>query len=147
MSHEHTTLLKRAVAAISRIAGVHCRLFPNEVGTAWQGRSQHVAKDGMIAVKKGDVIIRAARRVPYGLLVGSGDRIGYTTITITADHVGQRIAVFTSAEGKVGDDRLRPEQRQWHANVQAAGGISVEVREPEDLVRAVMRAAVPRSAG
>lgn len=137
MSESHTNLLKLACAAVARVAGIYCRMFPNEIGTALQGRPQFVSRPGMVKVDKGDVIIRRFQRVPYGLLPGSGDRIGWSTITITPEMVGRRVAVFTSAEGKVGSDRMSAEQRHWHDTVREAGGVSVEVREPGDLAAAV----------
>ena len=137
MSVIHSNLLKLACAAAARVTGIYCRMFPNEIGTALQGRPQFVSKPGMIKVDKGDVVIRRFQRVPYGLLPGSGDRIGWSTIEITPEMVGRRVAVFTSAEGKVGSDRMSAEQRQWHEAVREAGGVSVEVREPGDLARGV----------
>ena len=72
------------------------------------------------------------RPVQFGLAKGSADLIGWTTRTITADMVGQRIAVFTSIEVKSATGRLRPEQQQWLESVQAAGGIAGVARSVED---------------
>jgi hypothetical protein len=44
---------------------------------------------------------------------GSADLIGYRTITITPEMVGQQVAVFTSIEVKTPTGRIRPEQQQW----------------------------------
>ena len=61
--------------------------------------------------------------VRYGLCPGSSDLIGFRTITITPDMVGQRVAVFAAVEVK---DRGRPtEQQQAFINlVQGAGGLA-----------------------
>ena len=72
------------------------------------------------------------RPVQFGLAVGSADLIGWRTVTITPDMVGQRVAVFTSIEVKSSTGRLRPEQRQWMEAVQAAGGIAGVARSVED---------------
>ena len=72
------------------------------------------------------------RPVTFGLAKGSADLIGWTTRTITADMVGQRIAVFTSIEVKAPTGRVSPEQRQWLEAVQAAGGVAGVVRSVED---------------
>ena len=72
------------------------------------------------------------RPVSFGLAKGSADLIGWTTREITADMVGQRVAVFTSLEVKAERGRLRPEQRQWLAAVQAAGGIAGVARSVEE---------------
>jgi hypothetical protein len=55
------------------------RLFRNNTGTL---RDQH------------------GRPVSFGLCKGSADLIGYRTITITPDMVGQQVAVFLSIEVK-----------------------------------------------
>ena len=141
MSQKHSDLLKEASEAVSHLPGVHCRMFRNEVGQGVAGKIEAVTKAAPVMLYPGDYIVRRGHRVTYGLLVGSGDEIGYTAVTITPEHVGQRLAVFTSFEGKTKTDRLRPEQRVWHDNVQAAGGISVEVRSVDDAVSAILKAA------
>ena len=79
-------------------------------------------------------VLRDQRGVPvrYGLQPGSADLIGWRTITITPEMVGQQVAVFTSIEVKSATGRLRPEQRQWMEAVQAAGGIAGVARSVED---------------
>jgi hypothetical protein len=77
------------------------------------------------------------RPVQFGLCKGSADLIGYRTITITPDMVGQQVAVFTSIEVKTATGRLRPEQQQWLDAVQAAGGIAGVARSVEDAQRIV----------
>ena len=87
------------------------RLYRNNTGTL---RDQH------------------GRPVSFGLARGSADLIGWRTVTITPDMVGQQVAVFTSIEVKSATGRLRPEQRQWLEAVQAAGGIAGVARSVED---------------
>jgi dihydroxyacid dehydratase/phosphogluconate dehydratase len=70
--------------------------------------------------------------VQFGLARGSADLIGYRTITITPEMVGQQVAVFTSIEVKTPTGRIRPEQRAWMETVQAAGGIAGVARSVED---------------
>jgi len=64
------------------------------------------------------------RPVSFGLCKGSADLIGWRSVTITPEMVGQQIAVFTSIEVKAATGRIRPEQQQWLNAVQAAGGIA-----------------------
>ena len=90
------------------------RLYRNNTGTL---RDQH------------------GRPVQFGLCKGSADLIGWRTVTITPDMVGQQVAVFTSIEVKSATGRLRPEQRQWLEAVQAAGGIAGVARSVEDAAR------------
>jgi len=75
------------------------------------------------------------RPVSFGLARGSADLIGWRTVTITPDMVGQQVAVFTSIEVKTATGRLRPEQQQWLDAVQAAGGIAGVARSVEDAQR------------
>ena len=64
------------------------------------------------------------RPVSFGLCKGSADLIGWRSVTITPEMVGQQIAVFTSIEVKAATGRIRPEQQQWLQAVAAAGGIA-----------------------
>jgi hypothetical protein len=77
------------------------------------------------------------RPVSFGLAKGSADLIGWRTVTITPEMVGQQVAVFTSIEVKTPTGRLRPEQQQWLDAVQAAGGIAGVARSVEDALRIV----------
>jgi hypothetical protein len=72
------------------------------------------------------------RPVTFGLAKGSSDLIGYRTVTVTPEMVGQRVAVFCSIEVKTATGRLRPEQQQWLEVIQAAGGIAGVARSVED---------------
>jgi hypothetical protein len=49
---------------------------------------------------------RTGRPVQFGLARGSADLIGWRTITITPEMVGQRVAIFTSIEVKTESGRL-----------------------------------------
>jgi hypothetical protein len=75
------------------------------------------------------------RPVQFGLCKGSADLIGYRTITITPDMVGQQVAVFLSIEVKTPTGRIRPEQQAWLDTIQAAGGIAGVARSVEDALR------------
>ena len=87
------------------------RLFRNNTGTL---RDQH------------------GRPVSFGLCKGSADLIGYRTVTITPEMVGQQVAVFASIEVKNPTGRIRPDQRAWMETVQAAGGIAGVASSVED---------------
>jgi hypothetical protein len=75
---------------------------------------------------------RTGRLVTFGLARGSADLIGWRTITVTADMVGQRLAVFTSIEVKTPTGRVRPDQTAWLGAVRAAGGIAGIARSVDD---------------
>lgn len=81
---------------------------------------------------------RTGRPVQFGLARGSADLIGWRTITVTPEMVGQRIAVFTSIEVKTSSGRLTPAQSAWLGAVHTAGGIAGvarSVRDAEEIVR------------
>ena len=75
---------------------------------------------------------RSGRLVQFGLARGSADLIGWRTMVITPEMVGQRVAVFTSLEIKTPTGRIRPEQKAWLACVQSAGGIAGVARSVAD---------------
>jgi hypothetical protein len=81
---------------------------------------------------------RTGRPVQFGLARGSADLIGWRTITITPEMVGQRVAVFTSIEVKTITGHLTPAQQAWMGTVRCAGGIAGvarSVRDAEEILR------------
>ncbi|MEY3973778.1 MAG: hypothetical protein RIS59_139 [Pseudomonadota bacterium] len=75
---------------------------------------------------------RTGRPVQFGLARGSADLIGWRTITITPEMVGQRVAVFTSIEVKTTSGRTTPAQQAWLGAVRTAGGIAGVARSVRD---------------
>lgn len=73
------------------------------------------------------------RWVKFGLMTGSADLIGWQTVTITPDMVGQQFARFLSVEVKAPNGVVRPEQLVWADNVRKAGGIAVIARSVDDV--------------
>lgn len=98
------------------LTGMGARLFRNNVGLAHY-------PDGST--------------VRYGLCVGSSDLIGWTSVTITPDMVGRRVAVFTALELKTGKQTTTEAQDRFLARVREAGGIAGEARDPDQAARAV----------
>ena len=115
MANAETTLQQQIRLAL----GTHpqTRLFRNQVGSLPDPRT--------------------GRLVTFGLAKGSADLIGWRTITVTADMVGQRLAVFTSIEVKTPTGRVRPDQTAWLSAVQSAGGIAGVVRSVPDALQLV----------
>jgi hypothetical protein len=103
-----TTILQRIRLAASKVTGL--KLFRNNCG----GLKDH-----------------QGRFVQFGLHPGSADLIGWRTVTITPDMVGQRVAVFASVEVKTENGRVKPEQQNWLEQVANAGGLAVVARSPE----------------
>lgn len=80
---------------------------------------------------------RTGRPVQFGLARGSADLIGWRTVTVTPDMVGQRLAVFTSIEVKTATGRLTPAQHSWLGVVRGAGGIAGVARSVSDALTIV----------
>ena len=72
------------------------------------------------------------RPVTFGLCPGSADLIGFHSVTITADMVGQQLAVFAAVEVKSPTGRPTPEQTAFLEHVTAAGGLAGIARSVED---------------
>ena len=106
---------QQAFDAIYR-ANPRSRLFRNDNGVGYVGGKVKRTRDGKLALVGG-------RPIKYGLQPGSGDLIGWTSVEITQEMVGQRVAVFTSIEAKTEGDTVKDEQRAWARAVQYAGGI------------------------
>jgi len=100
--------LRAAMLAISAAGGV---VFRNNVGLA-------VYPDGT--------------RVRYGLAPGSSDLIGWRSVVITPEMVGQRVAVFVAVEVKTATGRATPQQLNFIQQVQQAGGIAGIVRSADE---------------
>ena len=93
------------------------RLFRNNVGMGWCGK---------VVIYQGDrIILRNPRPLQAGLHKGSADLIGWKTVTVTPEMVGQKLAVFLSVEVKTQKGRLSAEQKTWLKNVSEAGGIAL----------------------
>ena len=70
--------------------------------------------------------------VTFGLCPGSADLIGYRSVVVTPDMVGQQLAVFAAVEVKTPTGRPTPEQTTFLEHVAAAGGLAGIARSVED---------------
>lgn len=103
----------------------HVRVFRNNTGMGWQGKGGK-RPDGM-------VVLQDARPIHAGLIKGSSDLIGWTTVKITADMVGKEVAIFTAIETKKqGGKGPSDEQDTFLTNVKKAGGIAGHVRTVDE---------------
>ena len=64
--------------------------------------------------------------------VGGSDLLGWRTITITPDMVGQSVAVFAAIEVKTPQGRVTPEQQNFIDRVAHFGGLAGVARSTED---------------
>lgn len=117
MANEETILQQQIRLALGRRPEL--RLFRNNTGSLLDPKTK--------------------RPVQFGLCKGSADLIGWRTVTITPDMVGQQVAVFASIEVKTPTGRLRPEQKTWLDAVQAAGGVAGIARSVEDAQQILLQ--------
>ena len=72
--------------------------------------------------------------VSFGLCKGSADLIGFKTVTITPDMVGQDVAVFVSIEVKTPKGKISESQQAWCDMVASRGGIAGICRSVTDAM-------------
>jgi len=113
-----SAVLKLAMLEHSRMGDV---VFRNHVGMGVFGSMRRIPGTG-------DVVVENARVAMCGLFEGSADLIGWRTVTVTPEMVGQKVAVFLSVEVKTATGRLSARQKDWAENVRRAGGVSVVYR-------------------
>lgn len=80
---------------------------------------------------------RTGNWIRYGLTEGSSDLIGWQSMTITPDMVGQRVAVFVALECKSDSGRASWDQRRFIEAVRAAGGIGAIIRSAAEAQAAL----------
>lgn len=119
-----TNLMKRIMLRLSTIPGVVC--FRNNVGLGWSGR---LVENNQ---RTGRVTLADARPVKFGLAPGSGDIIGWQVVTITPEMVGQKAALFMSAEVKTDKGRATEQQAHFMRVVNEAGGVAGIVHSEDE---------------
>lgn len=72
------------------------------------------------------------RLVTFGLCKGSSDLIGWKSVTITPDMVGQRVAIFLAVEVKAPGRKPTPEQTNFLDRVKSDGGLAGIARSIAD---------------
>lgn len=105
------------------------KLFRQNVARAWQGDAEKRA---------GPVLtLRNPRMVTAGLCPGSSDLIGWRTVKVTPDMVGQELAVFTAIEVKSPRGRVTEKQERFLKAVRQAGGFAVVARSVADALAGI----------
>lgn len=100
---------------IQRLSRNGTRLFKNPCG------SFNAAPNGA-----------ASRWIHYGLHDGSSDIIGFTTVTVTPEMVGERLAVFVGIEVKTGKGKETVPQKAWGSMLRLFGARTCVARQLED---------------
>lgn len=115
--------------AVSRAGAI---TFRNNTGQAWTGNK-------VDRLPGGKVLIHDARPINFGLAVGSSDLIGWTPVEITADMIGQTVAVFTAIEVKTLKGRPTDAQVNFIETVKLHGGKAGVARTEEEAVAILSR--------
>lgn len=125
-----TDLVRRIMLTLSKFPGV--RVFRNNTGSCWIGKSYVVPKAMQVNVNKGDVIVYQGRYFVAGLCVGSSDIIGFKSVTVTPEMVGKTVAIFMANEIKTPTGKATPEQISFVEMVNRFGGIGMIARSEEE---------------
>ena len=112
MSNQETVLQQHIRLALGQHSNL--RLFRNETGKLPDPRT--------------------GRWVQFGLAKGSSDLIGFKTIKITPEMIGQDIAQFVSLEIKTERGKLSDIQQNWLQKVKSSGGIVGVARTVKDAL-------------
>ena len=80
---------------------------------------------------------RTGRYVQFGLAKGSSDLVGFKTIKITPEMIGQEVAQFVSIEIKTERGKLTEVQQNWLQKVHDSGGIVGVARSIQDAFKIV----------
>lgn len=106
-----------------------CLVFRNNTGMAWMGRPIH--KTG------NQVTLADARRMPFGLCVGSSDLICVSPTVITQEMVGMTLGVFVAPEVKRPKKNLEKDQVIFRDAVNHHHGVCGVVRSPADALNLI----------
>ena len=115
------TAIMRAILALSVKS---TRLFRNTVGSGYVGPH--------LQLGNGQVLMTRASRVSFGMGKGTSDIVGWRSVVITPEMVGQTIAQFVAIEVKVPKGRMTAEQANFIDTVIAHGGCAGVARSVED---------------
>jgi hypothetical protein len=130
-----TALTNQVRAAVSKVGA---RLFPMTVGRFYgpYHKGRRITRVETVTLNPGDILIRGGHVINVGTQ-GMSDLVGWVPHVVTADDVGQTIAVYVACEIKAGSDQLREGQPQFIEAVTKNGGRAGVARTPEEAVRIV----------
>jgi hypothetical protein len=140
MTNPETPIVQRIMLAASKAGH---RLWRNNVGMAWTGKSQRIDTTRTMTVPAGAVIVYDARPLHAGLAEGSGDLIGFTMVSVVdlATEMSKfgrvDVPVFTSVEVKTAKGKVAEAQTAWADALRSMGCIAGVARSPEEYTRLI----------
>lgn len=137
MNSQETNIVRRVMLKIGAVPGV--RIFRNNIGNAWIGKSKKFTSRQTVIVEAGDVLIKSARYFEAGLCVDSSDLIGFRSVIVTPEMVGKQIAVFTAAEIKTATGRASKGQVNFIDMINKMGGIGFIARNENEAFEFINR--------
>lgn len=132
MSERNETDIMRIIMIALTKAG--CRIFRNNTGSAWIGKSTMITKPTTVNLLPGDVVIKNARFFNAGLCKGSSDLIGISQKEITPDMVGKKVGLFAAVEVKKKNGKASDEQIAFINMVNNFGGIGFIAKSDEEAI-------------
>ncbi|BCP56222.1 hypothetical protein K32_48390 [Kaistia sp. 32K] len=138
MSSENTVQRRIWLA----VGAIGTTLFRFNSGRAW---ISNLGPKGVQRLQDGSVLIKAARSIALGMAYPNGESVtgqldlgGWTTIEVTPEMVGRKIAVATFMDAKRSKGgKTSDEQANMVAQVDLAGGIAGIANSPEAAVAIV----------
>ena len=128
MGYKENNLIKRVLLSAK---ANNQRLVRINSGMGWiSEKSVRVTKPTPVTVYPGDILLRKARPF-HGAPEGTPDICGFTSVTVTQDMVGKKVAIFTGLEVKA-TGNLRPRQKKVGDMIRRMGGRFEVVRESWD---------------
>lgn len=106
-----------------------CTLFRANCGVGWTGNKKTRMKDGSLVIHD--------PRPFHGMIEGFPDLVGWQTITITEDMVGQKMARIIMPEVKTPTGKKRDAQERFAKNALSKGVKYGFVRSVDDFVNLV----------
>lgn len=128
---QETNLVRRVMLKLG--ADPKIRIFRNNSGKCWIGKSKMFNSPQTVNVKAGDVLVQQARYFDAGLCPGSSDLIGLQAVTITPEMVGKTVACFVAIEVKLPSGRVQENQINFLDMVKKLGGKGIICRDENNI--------------
>lgn len=131
MNSQETNLVRKIMLKLG--SNPNIRIFRNNSGSAWIGKSKMFNQPTTVNVKAGDVLVQQARFFEAGLCPGSSDLIGLKAVKITPEMIGTELAVFVAIEVKLPNGKVQDNQINFLEMVKKLGGKGIICRDEKNI--------------